>query len=961
MTGIGGLVFGPPPAVGTKWGRFWRILRRFFRRQGRVWLPGRLLPNGGASARRFVVLCFRRTGSNWLCGMLFNHEEILMHNELFNENGVHTYYKSDVLANNWDYEGRDVNPSGFLDFMFSPHKFAKFRVTSNNMDGLRSCKAVGYKSFPNHYLQKGVPLQPLFNCFQEKVLGDLDVCKIILIRRDVLRTYISSRRAFETGHYITRTYHSHKVQVDLVDLQRFVDRYVECYREYRLKTRGHPRVLVVSYEDLCQDPVQTMKPAWKLLGVQEITEPKSLRECVPQSAGALAPLRESIVNYDEVEYACRHDPDLNQFLDLNLDTKNDNMHRATNSVTSPQTEATNPRDGKAPYCRWALLIPIRASSDDTVEDCRRRVQTMYDSIQNTTTSEENLPLLVFGVDDDDPIYTDGSLLREVCGGDRQEIAIQVLSGLQGRICRIWKWLAAAAFDDHDIDFTILLGDDVVILNNGWQSSIEQRFASIARNQELPYGAACVAFCDESFPGFPTFPVIHKWHYQTFEGSLLPSQFDNQGGDPYLFELYKRLGSSQFALDCKLQNTIGGKHQARYTKQRLRFEDDILTASIKWIQKVVPEILALRASWPVQVSFWVVLDNPEHKDGDRVRALQSVQQNYQVNVLEQFDAKGRPRNYGASAARNYGLAHSKADFCVLIDDDCIPSEQLLDAYVGAILRSPNASVFVGLTNFPEPHNLLTHAVVASDIPGAYSIAKRTREPPWGVTANLCVKARQSRVRFDLSFPKTGGGEDLDYCARARLHGVIKSAPGAAAHHPWWRNGDIGAVWHILSWAEGEVLCVGKQHMREHVFWTCPNGVETIFALTLSSMLLRYCLGVTQVEPISARFAVSLCVLALCEVAWQASRIGAHRLRHPVAGSFWRALLVRCVAALLILSQESVRFLHALDHSPFWVLWRVDWHFGQMPHLVIARKRNNLLRFLLYTSLMIFFNFSWPAIG
>jgi Glycosyl transferase family 2 len=383
--------------------------------------------------------------------------------------------------------------------------------------------------------------------------------------------------------------------------------------------------------------------------------------------------------------------------------------------------------------------------------------------------------------------------------------------------------------------------------------------------------------------------------------------------------------------------------------------DVVVPCYRCDMTVLQKILAQRSSRPsVQVTFWVVLDNPEHKDSDKVRALQSVQQNYQVNVLEQFDARGRPRNYGASAARNSGLAHSKADFCVLIDDDCIPSEHLLDAYVGAIMRSPNASVFMGLTRFPAPHNLLTHAIVASDIPGAYSIAERTREPPWGVTANLCVKARQSRVRFDLSSPRTGGGEDLDYCARARTHGVIKSTPGALAHHPWWSDGTRKAVWHILSWAEGEVLCVGKPHMREHVFWTLPNGVETLVLFILTCPVLRYGVGMLHLEIVSVRFALSLITVAVCEIAWHASRIGPHRLRHPMTESAWKALVVRCVAAILIMAQELVRLLQALDHSPFWILWRVDWHFGQMPHVVAGRKRDNALRFVLYVGLLIYLN-------
>jgi len=499
---------------------------------------------------------------------------------------------------------------------------------------------------------------------------------------------------------------------------------------------------------------------------------------------------------------------------------------------------------------------------------------------------------------------------------------------------------------HNVDFIILLGDDVIIHSPWWQSAFENRFLQIAQRQNLPFGAACVSFLDESFKGFPTFPVVHKWHYDALGGTILPSHFDNQGGDPFPFDLYKRFGASEFVLECRLHNTIGGKQSARYTKQRIRFEDDILTTAIRSVREkiadqgrlvqprlfldvVIPcyrcdletlhSIIRLRTTWPAQVSFWIVLDNPSHPNAEAVLNLQTVAHNFQVNVLQQLDTNGNAKNYGASAARNYGLAHSKADYAVMIDDDVTPESHLLDAYLGAIMRWPNASVLVGSTQLPEPHNLLTHAIVASDIPGAYTIAERVREPPWGVTANLCVKARTNRVRFDLRFPKSGGGEDLDFCARSRKHGPIKAVPGARAHHPWWSNGTFRAVSHILGWAEGEVECIGKNALREHVFFTFPNGIETIFLqqiLTWTALTLNYCSMTTTAKVIAASIMVFL-----AELCWHASRIGSHRLRF-VKDSASSRMIVRLVAALLIMSQEISRFLRA---------------FAQLPDMVILASR------------------------
>ena len=614
-------------------------------------------------------------------------------------------------------------------------------------------------------------------------------------------------------------------------------------------------------------------------------------------------------------------------------------------------------------------MPVH-SAKKNVHDCKALLCGLRDSLLNTT--ELDKPLLVFGVDDDDEVYLEGeSVLLRTLFADFP-LCIEKLPkrsatvDLKGAICKIWNHLAVIAFEDHGADFTCLLGDDVILLSTGWQAIIEGEFHSVAQARGLPYGAACVAFEDITFKGFPTFPVIHRWHFEALGGQLLPYQFINQGGDPFLFELYKRFGAARFAMGCTLKNTIGGREDARYMKQRIRFEDAILSTAVRTIRDalgahikpfpcldvVVPafrcdlaaltRITQLRASREVFVSFWVILDNPKHPNADKVRGLQTVAQNYQINV------RGHEKNYGASAARNFGLGHSKADWVILIDDDVTPEAELLDAYLGALMRFPQASVLVGSTHLPPPKNWLTHAIVASDIPGAYNVAEKTMEPPWGVTANLCVRGRTSRLRFDLRYPKTGGGEDLDYCAKAREHGPIKAVPGALAHHPWWNEGGLGAVGHILGWANGEVLCVGSSVLRKHIFWTPPNGVECA-CLVLPLMILVAPFPDT-ISGMVLVIAIPCCILVF-ELMWHASRIGSHRLHSPMTESLWRCIGVRCCAGVLIMLQEWKRFMVALSHSPSWLFWRVDWHFGQNPYFVWRTQRSNACRAMLYVVLAI----------
>ncbi len=126
----------------------------------------------------------------------------------------------------------------------------------------------------------------------------------------------------------------------------------------------------------------------------------------------------------------------------------------------------------------------------------------------------------------------------------------------------------------------------------------------------------------------------------------------------------------------------------------------------------------------------------------------------------------------------------------------PSRQanLLDAYLGATLRHPGAKILVGLTLLPQPQTLMQRALVASQMTFFYSVSQRMRHPPWGVTANMCVRGRtQNEIWFSNVYPKTGGGEDVDFCLRIKSllpdhlrDAALVSVPEAVVHHPFWND-------------------------------------------------------------------------------------------------------------------------------------------------------------------------------
>ncbi len=255
------------------------------------------------------------------------------------------------------------------------------------------------------------------------------------------------------------------------------------------------------------------------------------------------------------------------------------------------------------------------------------------------------------------------------------------------------------------------------------------------------------------------------------------------------------------------------------------------------------ITALKSSdTGTSVQILIVVDNPE--------AMKQLSSSEAVNGLQDYTPKHLVRvhkneaNMGASASRNTGIAASCGDWLVLLDDDVIPEVALLDSYLGAIKRNPTAHIFVGQTALPVPQSLMQQALMASQMTFFYDVSARMKHPPWGklipsrlwscgraprrirshthtnaagVTANLCVRGRISErvVWFSTCYPRTGGGEDVDFCLRikdllpfhVRTEAVV-AVPEARVLHPFWNN----ISRQVIGWALGDVLCLSQLPMR-----------------------------------------------------------------------------------------------------------------------------------------------------
>ena len=90
-----------------------------------------------------------------------------------------------------------------------------------------------------------------------------------------------------------------------------------------------------------------------------------------------------------------------------------------------------------------------------------------------------------------------------------------------------------------------------------------------------------------------------------------------------------------------------------------------------------------------------------------------------------------------------------------------------------MQHPSAKVMVlGNTEMPNSFHLWTRVLQTSNIMFFYGVAKHQLFlPSWGVIANLMVKGLQHHnhtVQFKSLYPKTGGGENIDFIHQMKLH-------------------------------------------------------------------------------------------------------------------------------------------------------------------------------------------------
>ena len=194
------------------------------------------------------------------------------------------------------------------------------------------------------------------------------------------------------------------------------------------------------------------------------------------------------------------------------------------------------------------------------------------------------------------------------------------------------------------------------------------------------------------------------------------------------------------------------------------------------------------------------------------------------------------NLGASGARNRGIDAALSDWVLFLDDDIYPEPNLLHVYAKSIEhKGAKVPGFVGITRLPETVSTFTKGIVASDILTFFDLAEHRDHMPWGVTANLLVRRDAiGNHRFKSLFPKSGGGEDIDFCLEIvnSFGRNFSTEPRAVVHHPWWNNSDR-TYRRFFRWAYGDsnLPALHPQHRWRNL----PNTAELLTLCLLSTFL------------------------------------------------------------------------------------------------------------------------------
>ena len=191
--------------------------------------------------------------------------------------------------------------------------------------------------------------------------------------------------------------------------------------------------------------------------------------------------------------------------------------------------------------RHAVIFPLKANADSPPSAWHARLKRSFPDLSNVA--------VYIGVDADDDLWNSSHAAEarelldfvEVVSPPTQE---------KGAVCVVWDRLARRAVADGIDGALVLFGDDVTYADGGdWLATrVAPALASDPLQLFHPIDATDASCC--------TFPIVGAAHVHRYK-RLLPTEFFNQGADPWLHELYRRADRVCVLHDVTVTNARGG--------------------------------------------------------------------------------------------------------------------------------------------------------------------------------------------------------------------------------------------------------------------------------------------------------------------------------------------------------------------------------------------------------------------
>lgn len=250
--------------------------------------------------------------------------------------------------------------------------------------------------------------------------------------------------------------------------------------------------------------------------------------------------------------------------------------------------------------------------------------------------------------------------------------------------------------------------------------------------------------------------------------------------------------------------------------------DIIIPSFRMEEHLLLPIMDLPSPAGFRVNYILICDNPQVKVPP---TIQSLANEGSIRLLV------NEVNRGPSYTRNRGIEEGNSQWILFLDDDIVPSKDLLNVYSRAIEAHPESLGFVGVTEFPEPFNDVTNALDLNGAVGFFKMSRFKNEQAWAPTANLMLNRcllGDRRFREELTI----GGEDVELLTRNSQENSKRylSLPDAVVCHPWWDEGK-SQVKRMFRYGYGNATILQLPHIRKYSFLDFSTTIETLFGVVV----------------------------------------------------------------------------------------------------------------------------------